>query len=156
MSAAAWSGYGIELVETDAQRALDRFFVKYAGLQRWMRTHADQCRRARRVVIGAGRVVENAWEPYPLGYPQMCNLPVQGICADCMMRAIALVHAEMPDVLVAMLHDELLAEVPEGQADKTAKTLKDCLIRAFVETFPGAPTLGLVDARIGVSWADVH
>lgn len=50
-----------------------------------------------------------------------------------MMRAIALVHAERPGVLVATT----------------------CLHRAFVETFPGAPTLGLVDAHVGASWADL-
>lgn len=155
LSAAAWAGYGIELAEADAKLALDRFFAKYSGLRRWMRRHADQCKRARRVTIGAGRVVENAWEAYPLGYPQMCNLPVQGACADCMMSAIALVHAELPGVLVAMVHDELLAEVPESDADVAIETLKSCLHRAFVETFPCAPTLGLVDAHVGASWADL-
>ena len=155
LSAAAWSGYGIELPEADAKLALDRFFAKYSGLRQWMRTHADQCKRARRVTIGAGRVVENAWEAYPLNYPQHCNLPVQGSCADCMMRAIALVHAELPGVLVAMVHDELLAEVPAADADATVEILKSCLHRAFVETFPGAPTLGLVDAHVGASWAEL-
>ena len=155
LSAAAWSGYGIELPEADAKLALDRFFTKYAGLRRWMREHADACKRARKVVIGAGRVVENAWEAYQLGYPQMCNLPVQGICADCMMRAIAMVHVELPGVLVAMVHDELLAEVPEADAAATVDTLRTCLHRAFVETFPGAPTLGLVDAHVGGTWADL-
>ena len=156
LSAAAWSGYAIELSEIDAKLALDRFFAKYSGLRRWMRTHADQCKRARQVVIGAGRVVENAWEGrYGLSYPQCCNFPVQGICADAMMRAIALVHAELPDVLVAMVHDELLAEVPEAETERTADTLKSCLHRAFVETFPGAPTLGLVDAHAGATWADL-
>ena len=29
LSAAAWSGYGIELTESDAKLALDRFFTKY-------------------------------------------------------------------------------------------------------------------------------
>jgi DNA polymerase-1 len=157
LSAAAWAGYGIELPEADAKLALDRFFAKYAGLRQWMRTHANECKRRRRVTIGAGRVVENAWEgKYGLGYPQMCNLPVQGACADAMMRAIALVHAELPGVLVAMVHDELLAEVLEGDADAAVETLKACLTRAFVETFPGAPTLGLVDAHVGASWAEVH
>jgi DNA polymerase-1 len=156
LAAAAWSGYGIELAEADAKAALDRFFDKYSGLRQWMRSHANKCKRARRVVIGAGRVVENAWEgKYGLGYPQMCNLPVQGICADCMMRAIALVHAEVPGVLVAMVHDELLAEVPEDDADAAAATLKSCLHHAFVDTFPGAPTLGLVDGHVGASWAEL-
>ena len=96
LSAAAWSGYGIELSEADARLALDLFFDKYSGLRQWMRTHADQCKRARRVTIGAGRVVENAWQgKYGLSYPQCCNLPVQGACCDAMMRAIALAHAEI-------------------------------------------------------------
>jgi DNA polymerase I-like protein with 3'-5' exonuclease and polymerase domains len=84
------------LTEAEAKLALDRFFARYAGLRRWMREHADECKRARRVVIGAGRVVENAWEGLcGLKYTQMCNLPVQGICADCMMLAIAYVHIEL-------------------------------------------------------------
>jgi DNA polymerase I-like protein with 3'-5' exonuclease and polymerase domains len=54
-----------------------------------------------------------------------------------------------------MVHDELLAEVPEAEAERTADTLKSCLHRAFVETFPGAPTLGLVAAHAGATWADL-
>jgi DNA polymerase-1 len=153
----AWKEFGIELTEAEAKAALDRFFTKYGGLRRWMRTHADLCQRSRRVTIGGGRVVENAWEGQGgLTYPQMCNLPIQGICADCMMRAIAYVHAELGGVLVAMVHDELLAEVPEEKATRAAETLKKCLHRAFVETFPGAPTLGLVEAKIGTSWKGIH
>jgi DNA polymerase I-like protein with 3'-5' exonuclease and polymerase domains len=72
------------------------------------------------------------------------------------MRAIAYVHAERPGVLVAMVHDELLAEVPEGEAGATVDILKSCPTRAFEETFPGAPIGGLVDAHVGHSWADVH
>ena len=55
-----------------------------------------------------------------------------------------------------MVHDELLAEVPEADADITVEILKSCLSRAFVATFPGAPAGGLVDAHVGVSWAEVH
>ena len=122
-----------------------------------MRTHADQCTRARQVAIGAGRVVENAWEgKYGLGYPQMCNLPVQGICADCIMRAIVEIHRRRPGMLVAMIHDELVAEVPEDRADDTAAVLRECMTAAFAETFLGAPLRGIVDAKVGRSWAEVH
>jgi DNA polymerase I-like protein with 3'-5' exonuclease and polymerase domains len=55
-----------------------------------------------------------------------------------------------------MVHDELLAEVPEADAATVAEKLKGCLHRAFVETFPGAPTLGLVDSQVGYDWADVR
>ena len=155
LAAVAWSGYGLKLSEAAAELALDRFFAKYSGLRRWMRTHADQCQRERRVGIGAGRAVEAAWEPFGLRYTQMCNLPVQGICADCMMRAIAYVHADLGGALVAMVHDELIAGVPANGAEAAAETLKACLHRAFVETFPGAPTAGLIDAHRGASWAEL-
>jgi DNA polymerase family A len=136
----AWKQFGIDLTEAEAKLSLDRFFATYAGLRQWMHIHADECKRTRKVTIGAGRVVENAWEGlHGLRYTQMCNLPVQGICADCMMCAIAHVHAELGGVLVAMVHDELLAEVPEADAPTVAEKLKECLHRAFVETFPGRP-----------------
>jgi DNA polymerase I-like protein with 3'-5' exonuclease and polymerase domains len=70
----AWKQFGIELTEAEAKLALDRFFARYAGLRRWMRLHANECERTRKVTIGAGRVVENAWEgTYGLTYTQMCN-----------------------------------------------------------------------------------
>ena len=50
--------------------------------------HSEKCKRDCRIVIGAGRVVEAAWKKRGLFYTQMCYLPIQGSCADCMMRAI--------------------------------------------------------------------
>ena len=80
----------------DARTALDRFFTRFAILDQWRRRHADQCVAAGVIRIGAGRVVEAAWEPCGrFTFPQCCNLPVQGICADAMLRAIALVHARL-------------------------------------------------------------
>jgi DNA polymerase I len=155
--ASAWSSYGVVMTEAEAKGALDRFFTRYSGLRQWLWEHAENCKRERQVVIGAGRVVENAWEgKWGLGYPQMCNLPVQGICADCMMRAIAEIHRRRPGILVAMIHDELLAEVPEDRAHEGVVVLRDCMTAAFAETFPGAPLLGIVDVKVGRSWAEVH
>jgi hypothetical protein len=33
--------------------------------------------------------------------------------------------------------------------------LEECMVAAFVETFPGAPTLGVAKAKIGRNWAEV-
>jgi len=35
-----------------------------------MYQHADRCQQRRRIVIGAGRVLENAWEPKGIRYTQ--------------------------------------------------------------------------------------
>ena len=71
------------------------------------------------------------------------------------MRAIIAVHQRMPGVLVAQIHDELLADVPEDMAEAAVIILKEAMIEAFAATFPGAPTRDLVDAKIGRHWAEV-
>ena len=134
----------------------DRFFTKYRTLGQWMRQHAERCQREGRIVIGAGRVIEAAWEPSGIKFTLACNAPIQGECADCMMRAVIAVHHRMPGVLVAQIYDELLAEVPEDKAEEAVVTLKEAMVEAFTATFPGAPTRNLVDAKIGRNWAEVH
>jgi DNA polymerase-1 len=63
LAAAAWNGYRVKMTLRDAEAALRAFFQNYPTLKRWMHKHADRCQQRRRIVIGAGRVLENAWEP---------------------------------------------------------------------------------------------
>jgi DNA polymerase-1 len=157
---ALWSGYQIEISEDEAQQRLDRFFRKYLKLKLWCRSNAEQCEREGLIRIGCGRVVERRWEPGGLTFPQMCNLPIQGICADALMRAIILVNHRLQKSgiaggLVAAVHDELLIEVAEGDAERAREILERSMVDAFVDTFPEAQTNGLAVARIGRTWADV-
>ena len=41
-----------------------------------------------------------------------------------------------------------------AEAECAAETLKQAMIDAFVETFPGAPINQLVEPHIGMSWAE--
>jgi DNA polymerase I-like protein with 3'-5' exonuclease and polymerase domains len=157
----AFANYGIEMTEAEAKRALDAFFQRFATLARWRREHAELCQHRGYVRIGAGRVVEAAWEPGGhLSFPQCCNLPIQGICADAMLRALTLVHrrfaaAGIRGGLVASVHDESLAEVVEADAGAACGILERAMLDAFVQTFPGAPTRGVAAARSGRTWRDV-
>jgi DNA polymerase I-like protein with 3'-5' exonuclease and polymerase domains len=56
--------------------------------------------------------------------------------------------------LVAWMHDEILIEVPEADAERASVLLVKAMTDAFAETFPGAPLNGLVEAKIGRSWAE--
>jgi DNA polymerase-1 len=157
----AFVSYGVTMTEAEAKQALDAFFRRFPTLDRWRRDYAAICQAQGRVVIGAGRVVEAAWEPSgQITFPQACNLPVQGICADAMLRAIALVQrrfiaAGIRGGLVATVHDELLAEVAEDDAERARDLLQAAMTDAFVATFPGAPTTGVAKALIGRSWLEV-
>jgi DNA polymerase-1 len=148
------------MTQAEAQTALDAFFHRFAALNRWRETNAERCRRERQVRIGAGRLVMAVWEPgRRFTFQQCSNLPVQGICADAMLRAIALVDRRFAEAsirggLVATVHDELLAEVAEDDAERAREILQQAMVDAFVATFPGAPTTGVATATIGRNWAE--
>jgi hypothetical protein len=54
----------------------------------------------------------------------------------------------------AWLHDEIVLEVREDQAERAAAILKQSMIDAFSETFSGAPLNGLVEPHIGANWGE--
>jgi DNA polymerase I-like protein with 3'-5' exonuclease and polymerase domains len=77
-----------------------------------------------------------------------------------MLRAMMLVHhrfaaANIRGGLIASVHDELLAEVAEDDAEKARSLLQEAMIEAFAKTFPGAPTRNVAKAVIGRTWFDV-
>ncbi len=160
LAAAAWNSYQIEMTTREAQNALDAFFRNFSTLKRWMRKHADDCQACRRITIGAGRVLENAWEPGGIRYTQCCNLPVQGICADVMMRAVSGVYDRLradnlDTAMVAQIHDELILEANDSDAKSVKVILAAEMETAFRATFPDAPLSDLVVVRVGSSWADL-
>jgi DNA polymerase-1 len=159
----AFAEYGVEMTLRQAENALDRFFDNYRQLGRWRRRHHDICKARGYVEIGCGRVVEAAWETDTGGqliFTRCCNLPVQGICADAILRAITWTYTQLKQAgirggLVACVHDELLLEVDEADAERARDILQRTMIDAFVATFAGAPTNGVAAAKIGLSWAEV-
>ena len=114
------------------------------------------------MLIGVGRIVKAEWETDVGGrllFTRCCNLPIQGICADAMLRAVAWTYARLKQArirggLIATVHDELLLEVEEDDAEKARLILETTMIDAFSETFPGAPENGVAAAKIGRTWAE--
>lgn len=81
------------------------------------------------------------------------NLPIQGTAADILKRAMIDLHAalaERPGTrMILTVHDELVFEAPEGQADEIAALVRDRM--------QGAVTLDVpltVDVGIGHTWRD--
>jgi DNA polymerase I-like protein with 3'-5' exonuclease and polymerase domains len=109
---------------------------------------------------GIGRIFPRSRVPEGASYyTRCCNLPIQVACADASMLALAYVddrlfEADIEGGPVAWLHDEFVLETRADQAGRAAEILPQAMIDAFVETFPGAPLNGLVEARIGANWAE--
>jgi DNA polymerase-1 len=162
----AWDSSGILLDPTEAKLWLAAFAASYPTFARWRREHYERCEAEHRIVIGkdAARGIGRIFLKSHLRgdesfYTRSCNLPVQGACADASMLALAYVddrlfEADIDGGLVAWLHDEFVLEVRADQARQAAEILKQAMIDAFVETFPGAPLNGLVKPGIGMSWGE--
>ena len=63
-----------------------------------------------------------------------------------------LFEADIDGGPVCWVHDEIVLEVREDQAERAAEILKQAMIDAFVEIFPGAPTAGLIKPKICKNW----
>jgi len=72
-----------------------------------------------------------------------------------MLRAVRMAHERLAGLqawLVATVHDELLVEASEKDSERAQAILSETMAEAFAMTFPGAPTGGIVEVKVGKSW----
>jgi len=87
---------------------------------------------------------------------QAMNTPVQGSAADLIKKAMIDLHRELEGRhlgarLILQIHDELLLEAPEAEAEEALATVKRVMEGALALDVPL-----VVEARLGRSWAEVH
>jgi DNA polymerase-1 len=87
---------------------------------------------------------------------QALNMPVQGSAADLIKKAMIDLHAALRERrlasrLILQIHDELLLEVPEAEAEAARVLVKQVMEGALELEVPL-----VADARLGSTWAEVH
>jgi DNA polymerase-1 len=88
------------------------------------------------------------------------NAPIQGSAADIIRRAMvriepALKQARLKTKMLLQVHDELLFESPESEAQEAIEVIRGVMIRAAEPAVKLRVPLE-VDARAGPSWAAAH
>jgi DNA polymerase-1 len=159
----AFLNYGVQMSLDDAEHACQRFRETYHVLYQGLWDNYRRCKSRGYILISEGRIVKAEWETQAGGrlkFTTCCNLPIQGSCANAMLRALTWIHARLKQArirggLVATVHDELLLEVPEDDAERARRLLEETMREAFAVTFPGAPVEGVASARIGRTWAEL-
>jgi DNA polymerase-1 len=149
----------------EAQAFIDAYFERFPGIRAYMEATKEHAREKGYVETLFGRRIHtpdiNQKGP-GRGFSERAaiNAPIQGTAADVIRRAMiripgAMAGAGLTGRMLLQVHDELLFEVPEAEADATAGT-----VRAVME---GAahPAVHLdvplvVDAGQGASWAEAH
>jgi DNA polymerase I len=144
--------YGLEMSEKQAAKTRAVFFKHYDGLARW---HAKawgevECTEVveGRTILGRRRLINpeaSNWNRFQ----SKTNLVVQGACADGLKLALCEVHKALPKdaKLIATVHDEIIVEAPEPQAEQVRKLLEKIMVSVFDKLFK-KQVLIEVDAKI--------
>lgn len=143
-----------------AQAYIDGYFARQPQVRTYMDSAIHQARQVgySTTLYGRRRPVSaiTASNPMDRGSAERIaiNTPIQGTAADLIKLAMTAVHKEIAGTnarLLLQVHDELLLEVPEGEAPDIARRVKAAM--------EGVATLRVplkVDSGIGTTWDTAH
>jgi len=160
------SGFGLArqlgISPGEARGYIDRYFERYPGIRAYMERTKHEARIKGYVVSPFGR---RCWVPgiadkngarRAYAERQAINAPLQGGAADIIKRAMvrlpAVLRAEgLRSRLLLQVHDELLFEAPEHEAEMLADVARRVMESAAVLSVPL-----VVETGIGKTWAEAH
>jgi len=146
------------LSQTDAENIMRRYFATYRGLDAWLRDAARKVVTDRIARTASGRMMrfrydEDDRKAISLAQRNGKNMPIQGTSADILKRALRLLHNEISGTsarLVNIVHDEIIVEASEGEAESTAQKLEKAMCDAGEEYIKKVPVK--VDVSIADEW----
>lgn len=150
-------GTGMSLVE--AKQFIDKYFEKRGSLLDYIKTLKAQAYNNGYVetMFGRRRPTPDVKAPNFIvreaAYRQAINMPIQGTEADLMKMAMIEVDKKLPKGAEQLLqiHDSILVECDEAQADEVGKILKETMENIY-------PTLGIkldVEVSQGRDWGEL-
>jgi DNA polymerase-1 len=143
-----------------AAKFIEAYFRRYAGVARFMEDTVEGARQgeAVRTILGRRRFLPNlnsANRGLRLEAERVArNTPIQGTAADILKLAMIELGQTPPTPgarMVLTVHDELVFEVPDGEADDAAMRIRERMQGAMKLAVPL-----VVDVGRGKSWAQAH
>ncbi len=152
--------FGIPVSE--AKEFIDVYFSKMPGVRRYMDGVREAARRDGYVttIFGRRRILKdiNSSDARERSAAERIatNTPIQGSAADLIKQAMLSVDAVIRQKglqarLILQVHDELIVEAPEDEADTVSDMLRDCMTGAASLRVPLT-----VEVGIGKTWAEAH
>ena len=152
----------IGVTVAQAKEYMDKYFQHYAGVRAYMDAVVERARRDGYVSTLLGRrrwlpeLKSSNFNTRSFGERVALNMPIQGTAADiiklAMLRVDRRLRAEgLQARLVLQVHDELIVECPEGEAETAARLLKEEMEGVMALSVPL-----VADAKWGKTWAEAH
>ena len=154
----------IGVSQAAAQDFIDAYFAGYPSVRQFIdRTLADaRATGVVRTVTGRRRLVPELTSRNGMirmaAERETVNMPIQGTAADILKKAMIDVHAELerrnagasrPSRMILTVHDELLFEAPDEDAEEVAAVVKHVMQGAFPLSVPLD-----VDVGLGRNWKE--
>ena len=152
----------IGVTVAEAREYMDKYFQHYAGVRAYMDAVVERARQDGYVSTLLGRrrwlpeLKSSNFNTRSFGERVALNMPIQGTAADIIKLAMIRVDRRLREEglearLVLQVHDELIVECPEGEAETAAR-----LLREEMEGVMDLSVPLMADAKWGKSWAEAH
>ncbi|MGE4528518.1 MAG: DNA polymerase, partial [Rhodospirillaceae bacterium] len=152
----------LDIPQAEARAYIDAYFARYPEIRAYMETTKDFARAHGHVRTPFGRLCATpgiaAKNPAQKAFAERAaiNAPIQGGAADIMKRAMievdaALAASRLAAKAILQVHDELVFEVAESDADALVALIKPVMENAVSLSVPL-----VVDAGKGRTWAAAH
>lgn len=144
----------------EAKQYIDSYLKKYHGVREYMRQIKEQAEQDGYVKTMMNRIryipelKSTNHNVHAFGERVALNTPIQGTAADIIKLAMVRVHRRLAEEglrarLILQVHDELIIESPEEEAQRVSAILKDEMENAVSLRVPL-----LADTSVGKSWYD--
>lgn len=158
------SDYGlarnIGVSRKEAGAFIERYFARYPDVRQYMDKAVAEGKALGYAMTMFGRrrplpeLASGNYNTRAFGERAAMNTPVQGAAADIIKLAMVRVHRELAAQglsarLILQVHDELIVEAPDAEAETVARLVDDCMEQVAVLRVPL-----LVDVHCGKTWYD--
>lgn len=142
--------YDVDMTLEEAEQFRNRFFHAYQGVAAWHKRLKNNPPSKSRTVAGRKHVYGGQG-----GLSGVCNTPVQGSAADIIKNALGRLVDRLGSTktkIVAVVHDEIVLETSQEQAEEVARILKETMENVGAEYLKLVPLLA--EVHVADSWAE--
>jgi DNA polymerase-1 len=160
------SAYGLAnrlgITNKEGKQMIDQYFERFPGILRYINETKEFAREHGYVktLMGRRRYIPQIdvgnWNRRSFAERTAINMPIQGTAADIIKQAMIdiqefLEENELKTRMLLQVHDELIFEVPDEEAEETPRKLKELMETAFELSCPLKVDMGLAK-----NWLEAH
>jgi DNA polymerase I len=150
----------INVTQEAAQEFIDAYFAGFPRVREFIDRTLEEARQTGvvRTMAGRRRLVPNLtsrnFQMRAQAEREAVNMPIQGTAADILKKAMIDLHAELPRRglkarMILTVHDELLFECEQAEADAAAAIVRERMENAVTLSVPVTVDVGIAD-----NWRD--